>query len=93
MQNFTFKCPTEIVFGRGAEERVAEKLRTYGAKSVFIVYGGESAKKSGLLPKIERNLTESGITFQVIGGVKPNPRLSLVAKVSAWPSKRNPTSF
>lgn len=78
MQNFTFKCPTEIVFGRGAEERVAEKLRTYGAKSVFIVYGGESAKKSGLLPKIERNLTESGITFQVIGGVKPNPRLSLV---------------
>ena len=78
MQNFTFKCPTEIVFGRGAEERVAEKLRAYGAKSVFIVYGGESAKKSGLLPKIERNLTESGITFQVIGGVKPNPRLSLV---------------
>ena len=27
MQSFTFKCPTEIVFGKGAEEQVPEKLR------------------------------------------------------------------
>ena len=32
MQSFTFKCPTEIVFGKGAEEKVPEKLKAYGAR-------------------------------------------------------------
>jgi len=27
MQSFTFQSPTEIIFGRGAEDRVAERLR------------------------------------------------------------------
>lgn len=78
MQSFTYQCPTKIIFGRGAEDKVAEELRAFGARSILLVYGGSSAQKSGLLPKIERQLTESGIMFQVIGGVKPNPRLSLV---------------
>mgnify|MGYP000016131072 CR=1 FL=1 len=33
MQSFTFHCPTEIVFGRGAENAVAEKLRALGVKT------------------------------------------------------------
>ena len=78
MQSFTYQCPTKILFGPRAEDKVAEELKTYGAKSILLVYGGESAKRSGLLPKIERQLTEAGLTFQVIGGVKPNPRLSLI---------------
>ena len=78
MQSFNFKCPTEIVFGKNAENQVAKKLREYGAKKIFIVYGGGSVIKSGLLPKIECELTEEGLAFQVLGGVQPNPRLSLV---------------
>ena len=42
MQGFSFHCPTEIVFGRGAEERTAELLQKYGAHRVFVVYGGGS---------------------------------------------------
>ena len=78
MQSFNFKCPTEIIFGRGAEEQVAEKLRAYGATRVFIVYGGGSVIKSGLLARIERQLTAGGLAMQVRGGVKPNPRLGWV---------------
>ncbi|WP_033170412.1 iron-containing alcohol dehydrogenase [Selenomonas sp. ND2010] len=78
MQNFNFKCPTEIVFGRGAEEQVADKLRAYGASRIFVLYGGGSVVKSGLLSKVERILLASGLAFQVMGGVQPNPRLSLV---------------
>ena len=37
MQSFEFKMPTEIIFGRHAEDRVAEKLRAYGASRVYIV--------------------------------------------------------
>ena len=47
MQSFTFKCPTEIVFGKGAEEQVPEKLKAYGATKILIVYGGGSVVRSG----------------------------------------------
>ncbi|WP_295165088.1 iron-containing alcohol dehydrogenase [Selenomonas sp. F0473] len=78
MQSFTFHSPTEIIFGRGAEDRVAEKLRAYGASRILILYGGGSVVASGLLSRIEKNLTSVGLAFLVIGGVRPNPRVSLV---------------
>ena len=78
MQSFTFHCPTEIVFGRGAENAVAEKLRAFGASRVLILYGGGSAERSGLLSRIEKNLTSAGLAFLVMGGVRPNPRVSFV---------------
>ena len=78
MQSFTFHCPTEIVFGRGAENAVAEKLRAFGASRVLILYGSGSAERSGLLSRIEKNLTSAGLAFLVMGGVRPNPRVSFV---------------
>ena len=78
MQSFEFKMPTEIIFGRHAEDRVAEKLRAYGASRVYIVYGGGSVVRSGLLSRIECQLTSAGLAFQVLGGVQPNPRVALV---------------
>ena len=76
MQSFQFKCPTEIIFGRGAEEKVGEKIKAYGGTHVYIVYGGGSVIRSGLLARVERTLTESGIAFDVRGGVQPNPLVS-----------------
>ena len=78
MQSFTFHCPTEVVFGRGAENAVAEKLRAFGASRVLILYGGGSAERTGLLSRIEKNLTSAGLAFLVMGGVRPNPRVSFV---------------
>ena len=78
MQSFTFHCPTEIIFGRGAEEHVAEKLRAFGARRILILYGGGSAVRSGLLSRIEKNLTSVGLAFFVMGGIRPNPRVSFV---------------
>ena len=76
MQNFTFKCPTDITFGRGAEEQVGRKIKEYGGTHVFIVYGGGSVVRTGLLARVERTLTEAGIAFTVRGGVQPNPLVS-----------------
>lgn len=78
MQSFTYHCPTEIIFGRDAENAVAEKLRAFGASRVLILYGGGSAERSGLLSRIEKNLTSGGLAFLVMGGVRPNPRVSFV---------------
>ena len=78
MQSFTYHSPTEIIFGRGAENAVAEKLRAFGTSRVLILYGGGSVERSGLLSRIEKNLTSAGLAFLVMGGVRPNPRVSFV---------------
>lgn len=78
MQSFTYHCPTEVIFGRDAENAVAEKLRAFGASRVLILYGSGSAERSGLLSHIEKNLTSAGLAFLVMGGVRPNPRVSFV---------------
>ena len=79
MQSFEYFCPTEIVFGCGAENHVAEKIRKHGGSRVMILYGGGSAIKSGLIPKIERLMLTGGLAaLKVIGGVKPNPRVNFV---------------
>lgn len=78
MQSFTYHCPTEIIFGRGAEDAVPAKLRAAGARRVLILHGGGSAERSGLLSRIEMNLTSAGLAFLVMGGVQPNPRVAFV---------------
>ncbi|GAB6172743.1 iron-containing alcohol dehydrogenase [Paradesulfitobacterium aromaticivorans] len=41
-------------------------------------YGGGSVKQSGLYERIVNSLKAEGIDYLELGGVKPNPRLSLV---------------
>ena len=77
MQSFEYFCPTEIIFGQGAQNCVAEKIRKHGGSRVMILYGGGSAIKSGLVPQIERLMLTGGLAaLKVIGGVKPNPRVN-----------------
>ncbi|MBR3847148.1 MAG: iron-containing alcohol dehydrogenase [Alistipes sp.] len=78
MRDFVFHTPTEVVFGKEAEEKIAARITKYGGSRVLLHYGGQSAERSGLLPKIRQQLTEAGIPFTELGGVVPNPRLSLV---------------
>jgi len=80
MKNFTFYSPTEVIFGKDTELKVADEIKKHGGSRVLIVYGGGSVVKSGLLEKIEHSLTEGGLLFTTIGGVCPNPRLSLARK-------------
>lgn len=78
MQNFVQYTPTEVVFGREVEQYTGKEAKKWGGHNVLLVYGGGSVVKSGLLARIEKSLMEEGISYQEIGGVKPNPRLSLV---------------
>lgn len=80
MKNFNYYAPTQVAFGRNTESQVAELVKRHGGSKVLIHYGGQSAIRSGLLAKVEQILTEAGIAYVKLGGVKPNPRLSLVRK-------------
>ena len=77
MKDFKYYTPTEVVFGKESEEQVAALVRKYGGTKVLVHYGGKSAERSGLLDKICGLLAEDGIAFVKLGGVVPNPRLSL----------------
>ena len=78
MKDFNFYAPTRVVFGRESEARLPELVKQYGATKVLIHYGGGSARRSGLLDKVEQMLREAGIDFVELGGVVPNPLLSKV---------------
>ena len=80
MQNFTFCVPTEIVFGKDTELSCGREVKKHGGTKVLIVYGGGSARRSGLLERIEKSLEEEGISYTEFGGVKPNPRLAFAEK-------------
>ena len=78
MKDFNFYAPTQVVFGRESEEKLPQLIQRYGGGKVLVHYGGGSARKSGLLDKVEKMLTEAGIAFVELGGVVPNPLLSKV---------------
>lgn len=78
MINFNFYNPARIVFGKGRELEAGTLVKKYGGKKVLFHYGGGSIKKTGLYDKVIKVLKEEGIAFAELGGVVPNPRLSLV---------------
>lgn len=80
MQNFKYYAPSQVVFGRDTEKQVAELVKKYGGTRVLLHYGGQSAVKSGLIAKVGKILSDAGIEYVKLGGVKPNPRLSMVRK-------------
>lgn len=77
MQKFDYYTPTKVIFGKGREAEVGTEMKKDGAKKAYIVYGGGSVKRSGLLDRVEEALKAENIEYKMIGGVKPNPRLSL----------------
>ena len=77
MIDFSFQNPTRIHFGRNALDKLPAEVERYG-KRVLMVYGGGSIKKSGLYDRVVKSLNEAGVSFVELGGVKPNPRDTLV---------------
>lgn len=80
MRDFTFYCPTEIIFGAQAETKAGEAVVKHGGSRVLLVYGGKSAVASGLLERVEKSLAQAGLSVQKTGGVQPNPTLSFARK-------------
>ena len=78
MNDFTYFAPTKVVFGKGAEGQVGKLCKEQGATKVLVHFGGGSAKRSGLLDRVCAALEEEGLPYVTLGGVVPNPRLSLV---------------
>lgn len=64
----------QLLFGRDC----LEHLKTLKGNKAFIVTGGSSMKKSGILQRVEDLLSEAGIKSMVFSGVEPDPLFSTV---------------
>ena len=69
MNNFVFRNPTEILFGKGMIAEIASRVPTSGP--VLFVYGGGSIKRNGVYDQVRAALK----AHQLIefGGIEPNP--------------------
>ena len=76
MLNFDMHIPTRIMFGRDTQKEIGSLIKPY-TKKALLHYGGNSIKKSGLYDQVVASLKENNIEFVELGGVVPNPRLSL----------------
>ena len=76
MLKFNYYSPTRIVFGAGTVNEIGTLIREFKVRKVAVVFGGNSAKKSGLLDIVEDRLKSEGMDVILLGGVVPNPLLS-----------------
>lgn len=77
MNNFEYCVPTRVIFGRDTHKNIGELIAGYGFKKILVHFGGGSVKESGLLDQVEDSLKSHGIEYVLLGGVRPNPGLSL----------------
>ena len=69
MNNFEFKNPTKIIFGKDTIEKVKEEIPA-DAK-VLLLYGGGSIKKNGIYDQVKTALADVDVTE--FGGIPANP--------------------
>jgi len=62
------------------QEKVGKLIQEQHCKKVLLHYGSGSVKRSGLLKRVQDVLDAAKISYVELGGVVPNPRLSLVRR-------------
>ena len=88
MVNFQYYAPTKVLFGKNTEIRVGSLAKEFKATKVLIHYGMGSVVRSGLLDLVKKSLDDAGVKHTELGGVKPNPRLSLVYEGIEYQKKK-----
>lgn len=77
MDSGAYYNPTKILFGKKTEEQIGAEVAPYATR-VLLVSGQNRAEQAGLLDRVRRSLTDAGIEFAELPGVRPNPDLSTV---------------
>ncbi|MDR0975029.1 MAG: iron-containing alcohol dehydrogenase [Ruminococcus sp.] len=89
MDRFDFYSPTYFVFGDGRESETGAYVKKFGGSRVLLHFGSGSVIRSGLLERVSESLKKEGIPFFALGGVKPNPRDTLVYEGIELVAKEN----
>ena len=74
MNNFDFKNPTKIIFGKDTFQRLATEIPENSR--ILMLYGGGSIKKNGIYENVKKNLSKFHV--EEFGGIPPNPEYSVL---------------
>lgn len=74
MENFVWDIPTKMFFGKDVYKKISKILPTFG-KKVFLIRGGSSLEKNGVLAKIIEEIKLSGMEWVEFSGIKSNPEI------------------
>jgi len=87
MNNFQYKNPTKILFGKNQVENLTTEIPE-NAK-ILLLYGGGSIKKNGIYDQVKKALS----TFEVVefGGIPANPEYSVLMNALEVVKKENIT--
>ena len=80
--SFNFFVKSNIVFGRGAAEKLPDILKGHELKKVMIVYDG-GVKAAGIAGQIVEQVERTGIEYVIFDGVIPNPTNEVVENAAA----------
>lgn len=85
MNNFTYKNPTKIIFGKGQIATLQEEIPQN--TKVLLLYGGGSIKKNGIYKQVTSALQE----YEVVefGGVSANPEYKIAMEAVSVIKKEN----
>lgn len=88
LQDFNICIDTKFVFGKDAQNQIGRELKQMGIHKVLIHHdNGKFLYDTGLLEQVDKLLKQEGIETLELGGVLPNPRLSLVREGIALAKK------
>lgn len=76
LNNYVFYNPVTTVFGKDTELETGRLVKQYADKCLIHHDGGTYLE--GLLKRIRSSLQEAGVEVYELGGVRPNPKLSLM---------------
>ena len=83
MENFVFKNPTKIIFGKGEICKIADEIPS-DAK-VMLTYGGGSIKRNGVYEQVKKALENHD--YVEFGGIEPNPEYETLCKAISLAKK------
>ena len=87
MNNFEFKNPTKILFGKGQIAKIKNEI-PQDAK-LLMLYGGGSIKSNGIYEQVKTALSDHEVIE--FGGIPANPEYSILLKALAVIKSQNIT--
>jgi len=71
---YTYKLPTELLFGNGAVAQTGTKSQELGLKKVLLVTD-KGVLDAGILSGLEKSLKDAGIAYTIFSEVEPEPTM------------------
>lgn len=80
--NFKFYCPTRVTFEVGSTKTAGRRIADMGIKSVLLVSGSGSTRKSDGFAALSASLAASGIAYTIYDSVTADPSAEQVAEAT-----------